>query len=633
MWGQSLILDIKKLSLILLVVAMPSVGLSASLFDGKTLSGWTTSGTASWHIGNGEIVGKIGRDGTDGWLVSEKSYHEYGLQFWFRCAKTCRIGILTGISSTGEEKTGTYVLLGEKEQGVDIITLDGDKHITSRQTLPPRKIIPSYPSSGLPPPRSFSAPKDHPLASLSIAPVFHEREWNHIEVRVVDQEFQAFLNGRQIRLGDGQPPSTDYGPMAIHFSGAANAELRIRDAALTDFTKLSMDDGWLSPDFDMIHPHGLFFGQGEAVADFNRDGHPDMAAGGIILWGPDFHKGHVFKSTRPRDPTSYVVGQELGHLVADFTGDGWPDIWMTTWPAGSPGVLYVNPQNKSRLWESHVVIPNVDGEFYTLVDLQQTGKAGVLFAVDGILSVATPDPNDPLKPWQIKALTEEGPWGRRNAHGIGVGDINGDGRPDILSAWGWWEQPEQSQTGPWAFHPEAFGRGAPANPGGALMHVYDVNGDGLADVVTSLEGHGRGLAWFEQKRDKQGRITFVQHMIMDLDPRQSHNVTFSEMHTLELVDMDGDGLKDIVTGKNATNVMHVNMFNYVDADADHVLYWFKLVRKANGQVEFIPKLIHNKSAIGRQVQVQDLNGDGKPDIAINSRKGVYIFYNKMGSAN
>ena len=36
------------------------------------------------------------------------------------------------------------------------------------------------------------------------------------------------------------------------------------------------------------------------------------------------------------------------------------------------------------------------------------------------------------------------------------------------------------------------------------MCVYDVNGDGLNDVVTALQAHVFGLAWFEQKRDAGG---------------------------------------------------------------------------------------------------------------------------------
>ena len=70
---------------------------------------------------------------------------------------------------------------------------------------------------------------------------------------------------------------------------------------------------------------------------------------------------------------------------------------------------------------------------------------------------------------------------------MGVGDINGDGRMDIVNNRGWWEQPASGAGDTtWKFHPENFGSG------GAEMGIYDVNGDGLNDIVTSIAAHGWG---------------------------------------------------------------------------------------------------------------------------------------------
>ena len=118
----------------------------------------------------------------------------------------------------------------------------------------------------------------------------------------------------------------------------------------------------------------------------------------------------------------------------------------------------------------------------------------------------------------LTPISEAGPWAANNSHGLGVGDLNQDGRLDVLTAWGWWEQPAKgSGQKLWAYHPVAFGRRGRSQgaAGGAEMAVYDVNGDGLNDVVTSLEAHGWGLAWFEQKKGADGTPTFVRHMIMD----------------------------------------------------------------------------------------------------------------------
>src|SRR5438093_245350 len=88
-------------------------------------------------------------------------------------------------------------------------------------------------------------------------------------------------------------------------------------------------------------------------------------------------------------------------------------------------------------------------------------------------------------------------------------DFDRDGRNDVLVRDGWFEQPASLSGDPiWTRHEFLF-----AEAGGAQMYAYDVDGDGDADVITSLDAHGYGLAWYEQVRE-DGRITFRQHRIM-----------------------------------------------------------------------------------------------------------------------
>jgi hypothetical protein len=165
-------------------------------------------------------------------------------------------------------------------------------------------------------------------------------------------------------------------------------------------------------------------------------------------------------------------------------------------------------------------------------------------------------------------------------------------------------------------HPFDFGLG------GAQMYTYDVDGDGDADVITSLEAHKYGLAWFEQKKDSSGGITFERHLI--LAPKageKTNDVQFSQLHAVANFDMDGDGLKDIVTGKRhwAHGPEHDP-----EPNAPAVLYWFQLKRE-NGQVQYIPHEIDNASGVGTQVTVTDINGDGLGDVLVGNKSGQFVF--------
>ena len=145
------------------------------------------------------------------------------------------------------------------------------------------------------------------------------------------------------------------------------------------------------------------------------------------------------------------------------------------------------------------VLDKFDSEIALIAEIDGKGKPAIVYTGDGYVRYAEPDPADPTGHWIVHNVSERG-YG--SAHGLGVGDIKGDGLPDILNAWGWWEHPKpgSNPNAPWKYHPEVFGRFG-TGVGGALMCVYDVNGDGLNDVVTALDAHSWGLAWFEQKRD------------------------------------------------------------------------------------------------------------------------------------
>ena len=105
------------------------------------------------------------------------------------------------------------------------------------------------------------------------------------------------------------------------------------------------------------------------------------------------------------------------------------------------------------------------------------------------------------------------------------------------------------------------------------MGVY--NGNGLNDVVTSVEAHGWGIASYEQKRDKSGAITFTEHVIIDdFSFKNPGNVAFSEIHASTIADVDG--IPDFIAGKRVC--LHNESYTDPDPYGPGVLYWFRTVR-------------------------------------------------------
>jgi hypothetical protein len=288
---------------------------------------------------------------------------------------------------------------------------------------------------------------------------------------------------------------------------------------------------------------------------------------------------------------------------------------------GAEAVWYENPKGGSGYWAEHVVYSTVDDESATFADIDADGKPELVTLSNGYGGWAQPDWASPNQPWTFRKVTANGGWARYT-HGLGFGDVNGDGRADLILAEGWWEQPA-SASASWVSHPATFWGQELAGEsyGGAQMFAYDVDGDGDNDVVTSLQAHGWGLAWFEQSG-----ASFVKHQLMNTRKEEAqYGVAFAQPHALDLADLDGDGLKDIITGKRKG--AHGNGLG-AELDAAAVLYWFRLIREAGKPPRYEPHLLDSEAGVGTQVVVADINEDGLPDILTAARAGAFLFLNR-----
>ncbi|MDR3234749.1 MAG: VCBS repeat-containing protein [Planctomycetaceae bacterium] len=370
------------------------------------------------------------------------------------------------------------------------------------------------------------------------------------------------------------------------------------------------------PVFKKIVLSDKFYAEGSHYGDFNKDGKPDIVAGPYWYEGPDFTQKHEIYPVEDFSPEKY--SDNFTVFGADLNGDGWDDVFVAPHP-GNDSYWYENPKGGDKHWTKHFGPKELGNESPKWANIAGQGF-GPLYNNNGCLGFSTLTLKDGLPDWTFYPVSNEDKKRYfKYTHGVGSGDINGDGKTDIVESTGWREQPADYTQTPWKFHPFKFADAA------AQMLVFDADGDGLNDVITSWHCHLYGLVWWKQVR-KDGNITWERNDILSANPDlNSDALRFSQMHALAQADFNGDGLPDFVTGKRFW--AHGSKGDK-EPNAPAVLYWFELKRDGKGGATFVPHKIDGNSGIGTQVTAADINGDKKPDIIVSNKKGTFVFLNE-----
>lgn len=349
----------------------------------------------------------------------------------------------------------------------------------------------------------------------------------------------------------------------------------------------------------------LFRSEGVAVADIDRDGFNDILAGDLWYKSPNWTPREI-RPPQTYDPnTGY--SRCFANFAADVDEDGWTDSIVIGMPGG-PAYWYRNPGEGAGHWPEYLLATSACGETPIFGDLLDDGKPVPVFAMNNRVTWFRTG-QDKRAPWLAFPMSHQMGSFAQFGHGLGMGDLNGDGRMDILSTEGWWEGPPDRTRPDWGFHPARLG------PACANMVVYDVDGDGDNDVITS-SAHEYGIWWFEQ-RNENGAATFEQHEI---------HKGISQTHALILADINNDGLKDLVTGKR----YYAHCGHDPGCHEPAVLCWLELKRTEPGKFEYRLHEIDNDSGVGTQFEVCDFDGDGLLDVVTSNKKGVHVFLQRRG---
>ncbi len=327
------------------------------------------------------------------------------------------------------------------------------------------------------------------------------------------------------------------------------------------------------------------------VADFDGDGKLDIVSGDVWYAGPDFQKRHPIVDIARKG--GYRV--DFANVPLDVDGDGRVDIISCNWHERSV-VWRRNPGSTGKPWTEILVDRPGNSETAIAADVDGDGR------IDFLPDVAQKTIWYRIEKGTLKGYVVSPKIG---GHGIGLGDVNGDGRADILKPGGWFEAPADRLAGKWKWHGE-WSLGA----AGISIIAHDFTGDGLADVVWGM-GHDFGRFWLEQKKTDDPAKKWVRHEI-DRD--------WSQAHALVLTDLDGDGRVDILTGKR--KFAHNGNDPGGKQDLILCLYVFD-----NDEKSFKRQVLHRggNAGLGLAPVVVDIDGDGDLDFVAPGKSGLFLF--------
>jgi hypothetical protein len=348
----------------------------------------------------------------------------------------------------------------------------------------------------------------------------------------------------------------------------------------------------------LSHRLGTDHAEGVTTLDMNGDGRPDILSGAYWYENPGPNGGewkrHQYREVGIKD--EFV--SDCGEWTIDVNHDGLPDVVTAGWMQN--GIWwYENPGKLGAEWKKHFITNSYDTEGGWMADVNGDGVPDLVFAhytPSGIIWIDFSGP-------EPKVHHLGGP--EQDGHGVGVADIDGDGLADVLTPNGWFRQIDASKD-QWEWHADWKLEDA-----GFPIIGYDVNNDGKMDIIYG-QGHSYGLYRLEQVGNGDDRQWV----------RRAIDESFSQVHALKMVDIDGDGELELLAGKRYRGHSGKDPGSYDPL----VIYYYKIDRKTATFTRY-PVSVNGTAGTGTQFVTQDMDGDGDIDIVTAGKTGVHFLEN------
>ena len=345
--------------------------------------------------------------------------------------------------------------------------------------------------------------------------------------------------------------------------------------------------------------HVVFEGeqvQTAVAADFTGDGRVDVISnsGGKtrLFVGPSWREVIIGEGEEQR----FIHAE-----VMDPDRDGDPDFVAARY---SPGLIvwFERPEKPlTDAWKMHVIDREVDGIHGLLRgDIDGDGK------LDLLANSAQPKgpfanslvwlrvPNDPRQPWtRYVAANGDAPG---LSHYLGVGDVNGDGRTDLASAAKGGKSAVPG-TGDWFAWWEA-----PADPTKVWKKRLISSEERGATNIHPADVNGDGRTDFIASRGHGRGVLWFE--APDWEPHDMHETLFNP-HCLVVTDMDGDGDVDAATC----------------AFEERLAVWFE----NDGKGEFTTHTV-GKDQAAYDIRAVDMDSDGDFDLLIAGQRSENVVW-------